>query len=145
MNEKDDQIAHFGIVPKCLILRQFRNSPWTRKRGEPVRGSKDHTREFRGDRQRLGRVELLPASFAIYVGGGFCWRFNFSFGRQTISAGRLNFVDRLWLLSIVASEKMSKQAEREQPDLLWVSAVFVVIAIFFPQLMANVAADLFTR
>ena len=29
MNEKDDQIAHFGIVPKCLILRQFRNSPWT--------------------------------------------------------------------------------------------------------------------
>ena len=30
MNEKDDQIAHFGIVPKCLILRQFRNSPWTR-------------------------------------------------------------------------------------------------------------------
>src|SRR5215467_6939944 len=30
MNEKDDQIAHFGIVPKCLILRQSRNSPWTR-------------------------------------------------------------------------------------------------------------------
>jgi hypothetical protein len=33
MNEKDDQIAHFGIVPKCLILRQFRNSPWTGERG----------------------------------------------------------------------------------------------------------------
>jgi hypothetical protein len=59
---------------------------------------------------------LLPARFAVYVGGGFCWRFNFSFGRETISAGRLNFVDRLWLLSSVASEKMSKQAEREQLD-----------------------------
>src|SRR5215471_16382402 len=29
MNERDDQIAHSGIAPKCLILRQFRNSPWT--------------------------------------------------------------------------------------------------------------------
>jgi hypothetical protein len=29
MNEKDDQIAHFGIVPKCVIVREFRNSPWT--------------------------------------------------------------------------------------------------------------------
>jgi hypothetical protein len=45
----------------------------------------------------------------------------------------------------MAGEAMRAKAWRDKRTSPWTSTVFVVIAVFFPQVMANAAASLMTR
>src|SRR5438552_6338949 len=77
-------------------------------------GSTHHTCKSRCNRQRAGRVELLPADYAVYDGSGPCRWFDFPFGSKAVSIGRLDSVYRLRLLPGVASEKMPASAKRDR-------------------------------
>jgi hypothetical protein len=99
----------------------------------------------RRNRKRTGRIELLPADFAVYGGREPRREFDFSCGREAVSACRLDSFIAYGFYQSWRAKKCQRRPNMIASALLWVSAIFVVISIFFPQVMANAAAGLLAR
>jgi hypothetical protein len=84
-----------------------------RKQVGPARRGTHNACGSRRNRKRTGRIELLPADFAVYGGREPCREFDFSCGREAVSACRLASIHRLRVLSVVESEKMPASAKRD--------------------------------
>jgi cytochrome bd-type quinol oxidase subunit 2 len=86
-------------------------------------------------------LPILPFMMAAGLAGGSTF---FSAARPYLLAVSILFIGYGFYQSWRA-KKCQRRPNVVASTLLWVSAVFVVISIFFPQVMANAAAGLLAR
>jgi cytochrome bd-type quinol oxidase subunit 2 len=86
-------------------------------------------------------LPLFPFIMASGLAGGSAF---FSVARPYLLAASVLFIGygfyQAW-----RAKKCQRRPSTIASALLWVSAIFVVISIFFPQVMANAAASLLAR
>jgi cytochrome bd-type quinol oxidase subunit 2 len=88
---------------------------------------------------------LLPSDLFVYDGRGIRRGFNvLSAARTYLLSASILFIGygfyRSW-----RAKKCQRRPNVVASTLLWVSTIFVVISVFFPQVMANAAAGLPVR
>jgi len=78
--------------------------------------------------------------FPFMMAAGLAGTSAFPFTSATVSVGRLDPVYCFGVLSPRHAKKLPTSNERNLIGPLWVSAAFVFVSIFFPQIMANLMA-----
>ena len=125
-----------------------------REQTKVPRGTRD-PRRYSGARTTLASLAAIGSVLAasscclllvpFMMAPSVAWGFGLPFGRKTVSVSNLNCSYRLRFYQGCRAKKCQNRPSVIASASLWLSTAFVVLSIFFPQVMANAAAGLSAR